>query len=153
MHVKLFKLENYLKLRSESFLKIPFFFRYCGQSAPKFENTVFDLGRARWLIIFNNTLHKERGIIIFNEDIKLWLYNSVKKSDHKFLQLFVLAWHNLVKVIIQRKLAVNSNFLILISLQPYGVHLQYFKHWFCNLKYLRFTTLGCKDIEISSALY
>ncbi|XP_023331455.1 uncharacterized protein LOC111703668 isoform X2 [Eurytemora carolleeae] len=33
---------------------------YCGQTAPKFENTVFDLGRARWLIIFNNTLHKDQ---------------------------------------------------------------------------------------------
>ena len=72
------------------FLKVTFF-RYCGQTAPKFENTVFDLGRARWLIIFNNTLHKERGKIIFNENIKLWLYNSVKKSDHKFLQLYVSA--------------------------------------------------------------
>ena len=102
-------------------LESHFFFRYCGQTAPKFENTVFDLGRARWLIIFNNTLHKERGKIIFNENIKLWLYNSVKKSDHKFLQLYVSAWHNLVKVIIQRKLAVNSNFLFLISLYHWVV--------------------------------
>ena len=80
MHVKLFKLES-------SFFT---FFRYCGQTAPKFENTVFDLGRARWLIIFNNTLHKERGKIIFNENIKLWLYNSVKKVTNFYNSCFGL---------------------------------------------------------------
>ena len=50
---------------------------------------------------------------------------------------------------------INSDFLILISLQPDFVDLRYFKLCnFCyilnykNLKIQTFTSLGCKDIEI-----
>ena len=50
--------------------------------------------------------------------------------------------------------ARHSDFLILTSVKPDGVNLWYFKHRFFlsnrvhSLKYLRFTTLGSKDIGI-----
>ena len=51
--------------------------------------------------------------------------------------------------------ASNSDVLILIFLQPDVVHLIYFKLWILlyqiSLKYLRSTTLGCKDIRIRNS--
>ena len=49
--------------------------------------------------------------------------------------------------------ATNSNFLITIALPPDGMKLWYFKLILLelqihSLKYIRFRTLGCKDIGI-----
>ena len=49
--------------------------------------------------------------------------------------------------------ATNSDFLIPISLQPTVADLRNLEEWIMlsdnlSLKYLRFTPLGCKDIEI-----
>ena len=32
---------------------------YCGASAPEFEKSDFENGKARWLVVFNNTNNRE----------------------------------------------------------------------------------------------
>lgn len=42
-----------------NFNKIFLFPSYCGSEAPKFSKTDFEKGKARWLVVFNNTGNKD----------------------------------------------------------------------------------------------
>ena len=35
---------------------------YCGPEAPKFEKSDFENGKARWLVIYNNTGHSQSDL-------------------------------------------------------------------------------------------